>query len=98
MQIPADIKKLFSIRDTAVAKKDRRMFLSTQVAEIEAGSSKGYLAIDNMKTALLYVHNESDIEKVVFVKETYSPKGKDPYHSFPVYFLTNTVKGWMIYK
>ncbi len=93
-----DIKNLFATRDKAVAKQDRKLFLSAQVDEIIGGSSDNYLAIDNLKSEVLHVYSESDIEKIVFVKETYSPKGKNPYSSFPVYFLVNTTKGWKIYK
>lgn len=94
----ADIKALFEKRDKAVLKQDRKLFLTTQIAEIEHGSSDGYLAIESLKSEVLYIHEENDIEKVVFVKETYFPKGKDPYSSFPVYFLTNTIQGWRIYR
>ncbi|KKQ32255.1 hypothetical protein A2362_00795 [Candidatus Curtissbacteria bacterium RIFOXYB1_FULL_41_59] len=98
MQITSEIKDIFSTRDKAVAKQDEKLFLSTQIAEIEGGSSEGYLDIDKMKTEVLYVLNESEIEKVVFAKETYLPKGKKSHHGFIIYFLTNTVKGWKIYK
>ena len=98
MKIAPEIDKLFKTRDQAVKKQDRKLFLSTQIAEIEHGSSDGYMAIDNLKTEVLHVHTESEIEKVVFVKETYSPTGKDPHSSFSVYFLTNTTKGWKIYR
>lgn len=93
-----EIHSLFQIRDKAVNKQDRNLFLSTQIAENEGGASDGYLAIDKMKTEVLHVHNEGEIEKIILAKETYSPKGKDPYHAFPLYFLTNTIKGWKIYK
>ena len=93
-----EIKKLFETRDEAVTRQDKRRFLSTQVSEIENGSSSGYISIDKLKSEVLYAHTESELEKVVFVKETYTPRGKESHSSFPVYFLTNTVKGWMIYK
>lgn len=98
MKTQEEIEKLFRTRDEAVTKQDKRLFLSTQIAEIEHGSSEGYLSIGQLKSEVLYVHTENDLEKVVFVKETYSPKGKAPYTSFPVYFATNTVDGWKIYK
>ncbi len=92
------IISLFKVRDEAVKKQDRKLFLSTQVGEIENGGSDGYLAIDTLKSEVLHIHNESDYTKVVFVKETYNPKGNDPYNSFPVYFLVDTIKGWKIYR
>lgn len=98
MKTVDEIRKLFNTRDQAVKTRDRELFLSTQIAEIEHGSSDGYLAIGSLKTEVLHVHTEGEIEKVVFVKETYSPKGKDPHNSFPVYFLTNTIRGWKIYR
>lgn len=98
MKITSEITKLFKTRDQAVKKQDRKLLLATQIAEIEHGSNDGYLAIYSLKTEVLYVHTESEIEKIVFVKETYAPKGKDPYGSFPVYFLTNTTNGWKIYR
>lgn len=95
-----EIKSLFTLRGEAVSKKDRKLFLSTQIGEIEGGGSNNYIALDSMKTEVLCVYDNNELEKVVFVKETYTykPNGKDPYSSFPIYFLTNTVKGWRIYK
>lgn len=98
MKANKEISKLFGFRDKAVQKQDRMSFLSTQVAEIKDGSSDNYLAIDALKTEILHIHKENELEKVVFVKEIYSPKNNDPYVSFPVYFLVNTVQGWKIYK
>ena len=95
-----NIAKLFALRDRAVAQKDRVSFLSTQVGEVEGGGSNNYIALDKMATQVLHVYEENELEKVVFVKETYQykPNGKEPYSSFPLYFLTNTVKGWKIYR
>ncbi len=98
MKISSEIIKLFETRDKAVAKQDKKLFLSTQIAENEGGGSDGYLGIDRMKTEVFHAHKESELETIVFVKETYSPKEKDSYYTFPVYFLTNTIKGWKIYK
>jgi len=98
MEIPEEIKALFSTRDKAVAKKDRKLFLSTQIAEIEYGYSEGYLNMKNMTSDVLYVYKENELEKIVFVNETYIPKDRDLYKGFLLYFLVNTVKGWKIYK
>ena len=93
-----DISLLFQTRDTAVEKQDRKLFLSTQVDEILGGSSDGYLGINKMKSEVLHVHDETEITKVVFVKETYFPPKTESYSSYPVYFLVNTLHGWKIYR
>jgi len=93
-----DVIALFATRDEAVMKHDRKLFLSTQIDEIEHGSSDDYLAIEHMKSEVLYIHDENELDKAVFVKETYAPENVDPHSSFPVYFLTHTVKGWRIYR
>lgn len=93
-----DIKKLFTTRDEAVKKQDRKLFLSTQVGEIENSSVEGYFGIKHLRSNVLCIYDEGDLEKIVFVKETYSPPKKDPYSSFPVYNLVKTIKGWKIYK
>lgn len=98
VNIPEEIKDLFVKRDTAVTKQDRPLFLSTQIAEIDNGSSNGYLAIGKMESEILYVYPENELEKIVFVKEIYTPIGKDFYSSFLVYYLVHTVKGWKIYR
>lgn len=98
MKSDEEIIKLFETRDQAVKNQNRDLFLSTQIAEIEHGSSDGYLEVENLSSKVLCVHNENDLEKVVFVKETSAPTGKEKYSSFPVYFLTNTIKGWKIYR
>jgi len=94
----SEIKKLFKTRDEAVLKQDKDLFLSTQLAEVDYASGEGYLAIDRLKSEVLYIHSENDLEKAVFVKEIYSPKRKKPYSSFVVYFLVNTKAGLRIYK
>ena len=94
-----DIEALFRTRDEAVRNKDRSLFLSSQVSEIESGSSEGYLSLEDISTEVISIHDESDIEKVVLVKETYYREpDENPRSSFLVYFLTNTVKGWRIYR
>ncbi|MDP3988430.1 MAG: hypothetical protein Q8P80_04785 [Candidatus Levybacteria bacterium] len=98
MNIPKEITKLFLTRDKAVGKNDKELFLSTQVGEIEYSSVEGYFSIDVLKTEVLYIYSESDLEKVVFVKENYFPKKKVSRISFIIYFLANTVGGWKIYK
>ena len=100
MKISSDINNLFECRDKSVKSKDRTLFLSTQVGEIQGGGSSDYMALDDMDTVVLHEEAVSEIEKVVFVKETYkyTKNGKEPYSSYPVYFLVNTIKGWKIYR
>lgn len=95
-----EIEKLFNLREKAVSKKDRVLFLSTQIDEIEGGGSQNYIALESLLSEVLHIYEKNELEKVVFVKETYlyPPNGKEPYSSFPVYFLVNTIKGWRIYK
>jgi hypothetical protein len=94
-----DIEALFRTRDEAVRKQDRSLFLSSQVSEIEFGSSDGYLSLEDITTEVISIHDESEIEKVVLVKETfYRQPDENPRSSFLVYFLTNTVEGWRIYS
>jgi hypothetical protein len=92
-----EIEVLFETRDEAVRKEDRSLFLSTQISELELGSSDGYLSLEDVTTEVLYVHDESELEKVVLVKETYKHPGKSPRPSFLLYLLTHTVQGWRIY-
>jgi hypothetical protein len=96
--ISKTIQQLFKSRDIAIQNQDRELFLSTQVDEIERGSSEGYLGVENLTTEVLSVHGENDLEKVVFVKETYKPSKNIPYASYLIYYLVNTVNGWRIYK
>lgn len=93
-----EIVALFETRDEAVRKDDRPLFLSAQVSEIELGSSEGYLSLEDLTTEVVYIHDESELEKVVLAKETYKEPGKSPRSSFLLYFLTNTVQGWRIYR
>ncbi len=93
-----EIEALFEARDEAVRKDDRPLFLSAQVSEIELGSSEGYLSLEELTTEVVHIHDESEIEKVVLVKETYRESGKSPRSSFLLYFLTYTVQGWRIYR
>lgn len=92
------ITALFKTRDTAIQKQDRELFVSTQVDEIERGSSEGYLGVEHLTSEVLYVHDVNELEKVAFVKETYAPSHNITYRSYVTYFLVNTVKGWKIYK
>jgi hypothetical protein len=99
LQMNNDIEHLFRTREEAVRKQDRPLFLSTQVSsEIVFGSSDGYLSLEDITTEVINIYDESELEKVVFVKETYKQPDTNPRSSFLVYFLTNTVQGWRIYR
>lgn len=90
--------ELFKTRDDAINKQDRGLFLSTQVDEIERGSSEGYLGVEHLETEVIAIHGENDVEKIVFVKENYKQNKNIPYSAYLIYYVVNTVKGWKIYK
>ena len=94
----SEIDDLFEARARAVGAGDRSSFLSTQVAEIELGSSDGYLVLKELAVEVLYEHDESDLEKVVLVRETYTRDEASTRSSVVLYYLTHTVAGWRIYR
>ncbi len=94
----SDVQQLFRTRADAVRNRDVDLFLSTQISELEFASTDGYLALSNIEPDVLYVHEESDIERVVLVKETYKRPDKGDRAAFLLYFLTNTTNGWRIYR
>jgi hypothetical protein len=93
-----EITTLFHTRDEAVSKKDRTLFLSTQVEEISNASSAGYLAQDKLSTVVLATVNTGELTQVAFVKETYFTAGEKSHDCFLIYFLVNTLGGWKIYR
>lgn len=93
-----EITKLFQVRDEAVLKQDAKLFQSTQLPDVEYSSVQGYLAIDNLKTDILFIHKESPTTRLVLVKETYQPKEKAIYSTYVLYFIVHTEKGWLIYR
>jgi len=94
----SDVQELFRTRAQAVRRRDIDLFLSTQIGELEFASSDGYLSLSDMQLDILYVHEESDIERVALVKETYTRPERGDRSSFLLYFLTNTTQGWRIYR
>ena len=94
----SDIQALFEARAAAVPAKDRSAFLATQVTEMDLGSSDGYMTLQSLAIDVLYTYDESDIEKVVLVKETYTRDDLPPRSSLLLYYLTRTVRGWRIYR
>jgi hypothetical protein len=93
-----EITALFNTRDEAVSKKDRKLFLSTQVEEISDASSAGYLTQDKLSTVVLATANTGKLTQVAFVKETYFAGGEKSHDCFLIYFLVNTLEGWKIYR
>lgn len=92
-----EINKIFKTRDQAILKKDKELFLSTQIGEIRDSSSDGYLSIGKMVTEVLAVEKINEITKMVSVKETYYVKSKKSHSILLIYYLVNTVRGWKIY-
>jgi hypothetical protein len=93
-----EIHQLFAARAAAVQKNEREAFKSTQLFDIDLSPSDEYLSLQNLAVEVLYIHDESDFEKVVLVKETYTPSEKSPRSSFLLYYLTRTVVGWRIFR
>lgn len=91
------IESLFKIRDEAVSKKDKKLFLSTQIKEIDGSSSKGYLDTDRMKTTILHVHraeSESNVW-IAFVREDFFQSDKLTHHGYLLYTVVDR-KGELI--
>jgi hypothetical protein len=85
-----DLKKIFKIRDEAVASKDATAFKLTQAYENTSGGSvKGYFMNDNMETTLLYfeISEEREDEIIAFVKEKYS-RGENYRFAYLVYYIS----------
>ena len=91
------IQSLFKTRDEAVAKKDKELFLSTQIKEIDGSSSKGYLDIERMKTTILHVHKDEFEPNVwtVFVREDFFRSDKLTHHGYLIYTVVDR-KGELI--
>jgi hypothetical protein len=87
-----DITAIFQARDDAVAGNDYAKFAATQINNISNASIDGYLASQELKTEILHIAEDTEITRVVFVKENY---GK--HFAFLLYHLVNTVQGWKIY-
>lgn len=91
-----EIKKLFKTRDSAVSKKDKKLFLSTQIGEIRGSFAEGYLSIDKLVTGVVAVEDINKISKMVAVRESYYIKDKKNHSSLLLYYLIKTVNGWRI--
>jgi hypothetical protein len=92
-----ETEELFQVRTAAIQKKDRDLLLSTQVSEVPFAASEGYLALSDIAVEVLHVHDVSDLERIALVKEVYQRSGGER-TAFVLYHLTNTVKGWRIFR
>ena len=88
---------MFQTRDEAVGKKDKKLFLSTQVDEIRDSGVDGYLSVKRMKGEVLgVISGDTKLSKKVVVRETYyTDKGKS-HEGLIIYTLVSTVEGWKI--
>ena len=85
------IKAVFKTRDGAVTTNDKKLFLSTQIKEIDGSSSKGYLSIERMKSTILHIHKDEIEDNVwmVFVKEEYFTSNKPTHHGYLIYTVVS---------
>ncbi|MBI4451920.1 hypothetical protein HY637_00690 [Candidatus Woesearchaeota archaeon] len=85
------INALFQKRDKAVAKKDKKLFLSTQLKnlEIKNSYSTGYFKLSKIKSKVL--HLDKDDKKnnswIAFVKEEYYQNDKFSHKGYLMYKL-----------
>jgi hypothetical protein len=94
----AETEGLFRTRAEAIRKKDRALLVSTQISELPFAATDGYLALSGIDVDVLHEHDVSDLEKVVLVKETYQRSDGNERTAFVLYHLTNTVKGWRVFR
>ena len=93
-----DTESLFQVRAEAIRKKDRDQLLSTQVSEVPLAASDGYMSLSDIEVEVLHAHDASELERVVFVKETYKRPDASDRTAFLLYHVTNTVKGWRVFR
>lgn len=94
-----EIVELFKKRDEAVGKKDKKVFLESQVGEMAWSFSGGYLRKEKMETEILeVVEGKSKLEKKVAVKERYFEEGKVTHEELLIYWLIDTKEGWKVYR
>src|SRR4051794_13373744 len=93
-----EFAQLFAVRDDAISKRDRALFLSTQIEEINDASSEGYLSLEKLNTEVIAIPKVSENTHAAFVKETYFTGRQEARKAFLIYFLVDTNKGWKIYR
>ncbi len=92
------ISYVFLTRDEAVATKDRHLFLSTQVEDINVASATGYLSQEKLNSHVLATVKTGELTQIALVKEIYFSKGKISHEAFLTYFFVETPQGWKIYR
>ena len=95
------IKTVFQKRDKAVAKKDRKLFLSTQLKnlEIKGSYSTGYLKLSKLKSKVLHLDKDDKNSNswIVFVKERYYQNRKFSHKGYLLYKIISDNGEFVIY-
>jgi|GEM_PF-4439487 len=93
------IKSLFRKRDSAVKKKDKRLFLSTQERnkEIAHSRSEAYLRLLDLKSKILQM-NKRNSNYLVFVEEEYHYEDRTPRHGYLLYYIKENKKKPVVKK
>ena len=95
------IKAAFKNRDKAVAKKDKKLFLYTQLKnlEIKNSYSNGYFKLSKLKSKVLHIEKDDNKNNswIAFVKEEYYQHGKFSHKGYLIYKLINDNGRFMIY-
>ncbi|MBW2998455.1 hypothetical protein KY321_02855 [Candidatus Woesearchaeota archaeon] len=91
------ILDLFELRDEAISKQNKDLFLSTQFEfkEIKNSSSKDYLALSELNSEVLHVVVE-DGSYIVMVAET-RYKNKKESHAYLLYYIREEEGSYFIY-
>ena len=83
------IKTIFKNRNKAIDRKDKKLFLSSQIKnqEIKGSYSKGYLELSMLKSKVLHLFKDDKDNKlwIVLVKEKYYKKGKFSHQGYLMY-------------
>ncbi|MBI2106698.1 hypothetical protein HYT57_01825 [Candidatus Woesearchaeota archaeon] len=95
------INILFQKRDKAVAKKDKKLFLYTQLKnlEIKNSYSNGYFKLSKLKSKVLHIekYDNKNNSWIAFVKEEYYQHGKFSHKGYLIYKLINDDGRFVIY-
>ena len=95
------IKIIFKNRDKSINRKDKKLFLSTQIKnqEIKGSYSKGYLKLSMLKSKVLYIFNDGKDNKlwIVLVKEEYYKKDKFSHQGYLVYKIIRDNNKFLIF-
>lgn len=93
------INAVFKKRDKAIANKDKKLFLSTQLKslEIKNSYSNGYLKLPKLTSKVLHLDKGGKNSWIVFVKEEYYQNGKFSHKGYLIYKLINDNRKFEIY-